>query len=84
MSTFVEWYRSFLRPGRKTSDMFIPACLSTFVLLMVGSLVSAFILRLLGLPTALDENAITQIANGETTTEEAVGAPAYLVWASAR
>jgi len=49
---------------------------------VLGSLVSGIILNALGLPRSIDESLITQIANGQTTVEEAMGAPAYLVWAA--
>jgi len=71
MSSLVERYRSFLRPGRKTSDMFILACISTLALLSVATVASSFILSLLGLPRSIDDNVMAQIVSGETTVEEA-------------
>ena len=41
MSSFVERYRSLLRPRRKKSDMFLVACLITLVLLSVGTIDAA-------------------------------------------
>lgn len=82
MSQLVERYRSFLRPGRKVSDMFLLACIITFLLILLGSLLSGIVLNLVGMPGAIDESVMDQIVNGEITVEEAMGAPAYLAWAS--
>lgn len=82
MSTLGERYRSFLRPGRKMSDMFILACITTFALILAGSLLSGAVFSLVGLPQSIDEELMMQIVNGETTVEEALGAPAFLAWAT--
>ena len=82
MSRFVERYRSFLRPGRRKSDMFLVACLITFVLIGVGSLVGIQVIRLVGLPRMIEEGDITRIVQGQVSLQELTGAPDYLSFAS--
>ena len=82
MSRFVERYRSFLRPGRRKSDMFLVACLITFALIGVGSLVGIQVIRLVGLPRMIEEGDITRIVQGQVSLQELTGAPDYLSFAS--
>ena len=82
MGKVMEWYRSFLRPTRKVTDMIPLAFLVTFLLLAVGELISGRMLRFMGLPSALSTEELTRVYQGEATTEGLVGAPAYLCFGS--
>ena len=82
MGSFVERYRSFLRPGRKKSDMFLVACLVTLVLLFVGTIVGSHIINLIGLPRTVSEEDMLRIAQGQISLQEVTGAPDYLSFSS--
>lgn len=82
MSRVGEKYRSFLRPGRKKSDMFLLACLVTLILILVGSVVGMQIIRLTGLPRAIGDEDMLRIAQGQVSLQEVTGAPDYLSFSS--
>ena len=82
MSRFIERYRSFLRPGRRKSDMFLLACFITLVLILVGTLLGGPIIRLTGLPRAISEEDMLRVVQGQVSLQEVTGAPDYLSFSS--
>lgn len=71
-----------LRPGRKVTDMFLLACLITFLLISAGEILGSAVLSLAGFPASIDEEVMQRIAQGQLTVQEATGLPDYLSFAS--